>query len=81
MLFLKRFNFYLNYLLILFKQNILDYKIMWNDLLTNFYNMFHNVLIFRYVMYKLTFLYVFYIFLDFYIFIYLLIVKNIRRIW
>lgn len=81
MLFLKRFNFYLNYLLILFKQNILDYKIMWNDLLTNFYNMFHNILIFRYVMYKLTFLYVFYIFLDFYIFIYLLIVKNIRRIW
>lgn len=81
MLFLKRFNFYLNYLLILFKQNILDYKIMWNDLSTNFYNMFHNILIFRYVMYKLTFLYVFYIFLDFYIFIYLLIVKNIRRIW
>lgn len=81
MLLLKRFNFYLNYLLILFKQNILDYKIMWNDLLTNFYNMFHNILIFRYVMYKLTFLYVFYIFLDFYIFIYLLIVKNIRRIW
>lgn len=73
MLLLKRFNFYLNYLLILFKQNILDYKIMWNDLLTNFYNMFHNVLIFRYVMYKLTFLYVFYIFLDFYIFIYLFV--------
>lgn len=65
MLFLKRFNFYLNYLLILFKQNILDYKIMWNDLSTNFYNMFHNILIFRYVMYKLSFLYVFLYFFRF----------------